>query len=100
MSITEKLRKTTKPAAITLATILLLTTAPGMVKATGEYKNHGECVSACVQDLGVLYNKVCTDMCKDGIYGKLESGSACTVSSECQSGNCIIDLGQSSGYCN
>lgn len=48
----------------------ILMALPQGALAAQVFKNHGQCVSACVQDLGVAANKDCTRMCKDGTYGQ------------------------------
>jgi len=36
------------------------------------FKNLGDCVSACVQDRGVSFNKTCSELCKAGRYGSAQ----------------------------
>lgn len=57
-----------------VVSVAVLVALPLTATAAQQFKNLGQCVSACVKDLGVEKNKACTVMCKAGTYGQDDGG--------------------------
>jgi hypothetical protein len=67
-----------------LAIVVVL--SPRAFAAQG-FKNHGQCVRTCVQDLGVKKNDVCSKMCAAGTYGQAPTGGTLPAGAPCEATN-------------